>query len=186
MDTANEWRERRDLMLKKAKVYDRLEPLIDAAHANQLSLAVFKPTKILDFVWEQDEREWDQSKVDQMRSNADQAELFEGDTWRQTFKLMPKLPFKFSYRFEDAVGKQSEMQVLDWETGQLFWNCRRAADGDERKALAKVREKYIDQFLKTDLHFFLGTTKEFHSWATNPFLIIGVFPIPHEKQLGLL
>lgn len=31
-----------------------------------------------------------------------------------------------------------------------------------------------------------GTTKEFHSWATNPFLIIGVFPIPHEKQLGLL
>jgi len=53
-------------------------------------------------------------------------------------------------------------------------------------ALAKVREKYMDQFLKTDLHFFLGTTKEFHSWATNPFLIIGVFPIPHEKQLGLL
>jgi hypothetical protein len=42
------------------------------------------------------------------------------------------------------------------------------------------------RLLKTDLHFFLGTTKEFHSWATNPFLIIGVFPIPHEKQLGLL
>ena len=186
LDTADNWHERRDLMLKKVKVYDRLEPLIEAAHANQLSLAVFKPTNILDFVWESDDREWDQSKVDTMRSNADQAELFAGDTWRQTFKLMPKLPFKFSYRFEDAAGKQSEMQVLDWETGQLFWNCRRAADGDERMALAKVREKYMDQFLKTDLHFFLGTTKEFHSWATNPFLIIGVFPIPHEKQLGLL
>ena len=78
------------------------------------------------------------------------------------------------------------VSMVDWETGQLFWNCRRAADGDERVALAKVREKYMDQFLKTDLHFFLGTTKEFHSWATNPFLIIGVFPIPHEKQLGLL
>jgi len=35
----------------------------------------------------------------------------------------------------------------------------------------------MDRFLKTDLHFFLGTTKEFHSWAANPFLIIGVFPI---------
>ena len=128
----------------------------------------------------------EERNVSMLASNADQAELFEGDTWRQTFKLMPKLPFKFSYRFQDAAGKQSEMQVLDWETGQLFWNCRRAADGDERMALAKVREKYIDQFLKTDLHFFLGATKEFHSWATNPFLIIGVFPIPHEKQLGLL
>jgi hypothetical protein len=31
-----------------------------------------------------------------------------------------------------------------------------------------------------------GTTKEFHSWATNPFLIVDVFPIPHEKQMGLL
>ena len=99
---------------------------------------------------------------------------------------LPKLPFKFSYRFEDADGRRSEMRVLDWETGQLFWNCRRAADGDERMALAKVREKYMGQFLKTDLHFFLGTTKEFHSWATNSFIIIGVFPIPHEKQLGLL
>jgi hypothetical protein len=78
------------------------------------------------------------------------------------------------------------MQVLDWEAGQLFWNCRRAADGDERVALAKVREKYMAQFLKTDLHFFLGTTKEFHSWATNPFIIIGVFPIPQEKQLRLV
>jgi hypothetical protein len=47
--------------------------------------------------------------------------------------------------------------------------------GDEWVALAKVRDKYMDQFLKTDLHFFLGTTKEFHSWATNPFLIIGAF-----------
>ena len=149
-------------------------------------MAVFKPAKILDFFWESDDREWDQSKVDAMRSNADQTELFEGDTWRQTFKLMPKLPFKFSYRFEDADGKQSEMRVLDWETGQLFWNCRHAAEGNERMALVKVREKYMGQFLKTDLHFFLGTTKEFHSWATNPFIIIGVFPIPHEKQLGLL
>lgn len=74
METVENWRERRELMLKKARVYDRLEPLIEAAHANKLSLAVFKPTKILDFVWEQDDREWDESKVDQMRSKADQGD----------------------------------------------------------------------------------------------------------------
>ncbi len=186
MDTADNWRERRKLLLTRTKAHNHLESLIKAAHVNELSLAVFKPAKILDFVWEQDEREWDQSKVDYMRSNADQGELFAGDNWRQTIKLMPKLPFKFSYRFADIKGKESEMQILDWEAGQLFWNCRNAADGNERTALAKVREKYMDQFLKTDLHFFLGTTKEFHSWATNPFLIIGVFPIPKEHQLGLL
>jgi hypothetical protein len=27
------------------------------------------------------------------------------------------LPDNFSYRFEDADGRQSQLQVLDWETG---------------------------------------------------------------------
>jgi len=39
--------------------------------------------------------------------------------------------------------------------------------------------------VQKDLHFFLGTTQQWHSIAPNPSVIIGVFPIPHEKQLGL-
>lgn len=46
--TDDNWRERRELLLKTAKVYDRLEPLMTGAKENQLSLAVFKPTKIRD------------------------------------------------------------------------------------------------------------------------------------------
>jgi len=186
LDTVDNWRERRRLILGKSLVHHRLQPLIEAAHANRLSLAVFKPARVLDFVWEKDDRDWDPAKVDEMRSRFDQGELFAGDDWRQAFELVAKLPYKFSYRFTDADGKQSEMQVLDWEAGQLFWNCLRAADGDEPAALTKVREKYIDQFLKADLHFFLGTTQQYHGWATNPFVITGVFPAPHEKQMALL
>jgi hypothetical protein len=36
--------------------------------------------------------------------------------------------------------------VLDWETGQLYWNCLRNAEGDEELALQKVRQKYFDVF----------------------------------------
>lgn len=43
----------------------------------------------------------------------------------------------------------------------------------------------LDQFIKSDLHFFLGTTQQWHQVAPNPWVIIGVFPIPHEHQLGL-
>ena len=182
LGTEDNWRERRKILIEKCNIHTRLQPLIEAAHANTSSLAVFKPSKILDFTWEADDREWDDSKIAEMRNRSDQGELFEGDSWRQTLKLIPKLPFKFSYRFEDADDKESELRVLDWEAGQLFWNCRKAADGDERIALNKVREKYIDQFQKTNLHFFLGTTLQYHGWATNPWLIIGVFPIPHERQ----
>ena len=185
MGTGDQWSERRKLLLKTARVYDRLDELIAGAKANELSLAVFKPTRITDFVWEEEERAWDPEKVREMRDATKQYDLFADNTWRETFKVIDKLPYSFSYKFEDAAGKKSELQVLDWEAGALYWNCLWAADGDEPKALAKVRQKYLDEFCTKDLHFFLGTTQQFHFVAPNPWVIVGVLPIPHEKQLDL-
>jgi len=188
LETTHGWEQRRKV-LDAVKVYSRLQPLLEGAKANTMSLAMFKPTKIVDFIWEGCERDWDTAKVEAMRNNASQGELFAEEAWRQTFHLMPKLPYNFSYRFEDADGKSSELQVLDWEAGQLFHNCLRDANGDEKVALSKVRQKYFDTFLKTDLHFFLGTMKEFHGFSPNPWVIIGVLPIPHRpmtEQLDLL
>jgi hypothetical protein len=50
--------------------------------------------------------------------------------------------------------------------------------GDEGVAIKQVREKYFDEFRKKDTHFFLGTTKQFHNVAPNPFIVIGVFYPP--------
>src|SRR3954471_11993346 len=55
IDTKDEWRERRRLLLKTAKVFTNLDLLIAAAKANELSLAVFKPSAIKDFVVEEEE-----------------------------------------------------------------------------------------------------------------------------------
>ena len=186
IDTASNWRERRRILLETARVYDRLDDLIAGAKANHISLAVFRPTRIADFIWEEETREWDPQKLREMRDLHNQLDLFADNSWRRTFEIIPKLPYSFSYRFEDAAGKKSEIQVLDWEVGALYWNCLRSTNGDEPKALAKVRQKYFDSFLKTDLHFFLGTTQQFHFVAPNPWVIVGVFPAPHELQLGLL
>ena len=148
-------------------------------------LAVFKPTRVTNFIWEEDDREWDTDRLRQMQEQFKQLDIFEDNSWRETFRVIPKLPYSFSYRFEDAAGKASEMQVLDWEAGALYWNCLRSTEGDEGLALAKVRQKYCDEFQQTDLHFFLGTTQQFHFVAPNPWVIVGVFPIPHERQRGL-
>jgi len=188
LDTKNNWKARVNAF-KAVTVYNRLQPLLEGAKANTVSLAMFKPARIVDFFWEPCERNWDDAKVAAMREMASQGELFADEEWRQTFRLMPKLPYNFSYRFEDADGRRSELQVLDWEAGQLFHNCLRDAQGDEAVALAKVKQKYFDAFLKTDLHFFLGTMKEFHGFSPNPWVIIGVVPVPHppaKEQLELL
>ncbi|MEQ1824251.1 MAG: hypothetical protein ABL949_17225, partial [Fimbriimonadaceae bacterium] len=132
------------------------------------------------------DREWSTGKLAEMRNRAAQGEMFEDEAWRQTFKVIPKLPYSFSYRFEDETGKSSEMQILDWEIGALYWNCLKRSGGNESEALAKVRQKYFEEWLNKDLHFFLGTTQEFHFRAPNPWVIIGVLPIPHERQPQLL
>ena len=36
-----------------------------------------------------------------------------------------------------------------------------------------------------EVHFYLGTTQEFHFTAPNPWVIIGLLPIPHETQTDL-
>lgn len=185
MGTQDNWRERRELLLKRATVYDQLDPLMVGAKQNRLSLAVFKPTKIRGFIWEDDEREWNPAKVAEMRDQTRQTQMFAEDAWRETFKIIPKLPYAFSYQFEDADGRKSTLQVLDWECGQLYWNCL-CRHRDEAVALEKVKAKYLDEFGQRDLHFFLGTTQQFHGFAPNPWVIVGVFAPPYQYQMDLL
>lgn len=186
IDYSNNWRERHRLLLETAKVYTRMGDLIDAAKANQCSLAVFKPTRIIGFSFEAEEnRDWDPKKLREIRENSRQPDLFSDESWRETFQFIPKLPYSFSYKFEDETGRESKLRILEWQIGALYGKCLRSCDGNEKQALQKVRQKYFDEFLKKDLHFFLGTTQQFHFRAPNPWMIIGVFPIPHERQLEL-
>ena len=185
MDTRDAWRERRRLLLETARVYTNLGELIADAKANVASLAVFKPARVLDLKVEEDEREWKPERLEAMRKASNQFELFSDNRWRETFKVVRKMPWKWSYKFEDDVGKQSTLQILDWEIGALYWNCLRGASDDEADAKAKVRAKYMDEFLESDLHFFVGTTQQWHSVAPNPWVIIGVFQVPRETQTRL-
>jgi hypothetical protein len=159
--------------------------LIDEAKANKVSLAVFKPTRLLGFSWEAEDREWDPDKLEEMRAKSAQLELFDDETWRKTFRVIPKLPYSFYYRFEDEAGQSAKLQILDWEIGALYWNCLRQTGNDELAALELVKRKYWEEFVAKDLHFFLGTTQSFHFRAPNPWVIIGVFPVPHQTQREL-
>ena len=186
LDTSDMWRERKRILLDSAPVYDRLDEIIAAAKANTISLCVFKPTTVTDLVSEEEDRNWDKNKLRKIRAIHGQLGLFEDNDWRETFNVIPKLPYSFSYRFKDSVGKESELQILDWEIGALYWNCLHSSDGDEAEALAKVRQKYLDKFSATDLHFLMGTTQQWHLVAPNPWVIVGVFPAPHDHRRRLL
>lgn len=179
LDTKGNWAKRKDIVLNN--VHEDLTQLIEEAQNKEVgtSLAVFKPAKIIDFVIEPMDREWDEKKLASLK----QFNLFEST--EKGFEVVKKLPFKFSYTFEDIKGRRSTLMIEDWEIGQLFWNCLNRS-GSEEKACELVRQKYMDDFAKTkDLYLFLGTTKRFHFTGKNPFVIIGTFTPKIETQFKL-
>ena len=180
IDTKGNWSLRKDFCLKK--IYTNKNKLLeDSKDPNNVSLATFKPTKILSLEIEKDERDWKKEWIELRR----QGNLFE--TVKPIETLIPKLPYKFFYRFCDDVGNESKLMIEDWEIGGLYWNCLRNAEGNEEKALSKVRERYEDNFIKNnDIYLFLGTTMKWHRRrSSNPFVIIGVFYPMKENQLKL-
>jgi len=184
VDPVNNWAERKKFVL--GKVYSNLKELIAEAHNKDIctSLAVFKPTKILDFTVEEVEREWDQDKIAKLEEERKQMDLFKQP--EDPFKVVNKLPYKFSYVIKDNQGTRSKMMIEDWEIGQLYWNCLRKHKGDEHKAISDVKKKYFDDFGKTkDLHLFLGTSQLHHYVSKNPFMIIGTFHPKIEAQFSL-
>lgn len=177
IDTSRNWEERKKFCL--GKIYYNLSELIAEAKDKNIgtSLAVFKPTEILDFYAEPVEREW---------SSKQKAVLAQQNLFETKFEVVKKLPYKFKFCFKDNQGKESNMMIEDWETGQLYWNCLARHEGNEHKAIEDVRKKYFDDFAKTkDLHFYLGTTQKNHYVSHNPFMIIGTFHPKVENQMKL-
>jgi len=171
------WAERKRYCLQN--VYTDMAQLVaDSRSDRYVSLATFKPTRIVGMDVEKDEADWKAV----WKALQQQGDLFaEGDETGPR-RMIPKVPYKFFYRFEDMNGKRSRMMVEDWEIGALYWHCSQRAATDE-EAVQKVKQKYVDEFLeKRDLYFFLGTSKQWHKRAKNPFIIIGVFYPMKEKD----
>jgi hypothetical protein len=179
-DTKSNWYLRKQFCLKD--VYTNFDDLIEQSRAPKYkSLATFQPTEIIGMDIEPDAREW-KNEWKELRKQGD---LFNQD--KKPEILIPKLPFKFYYKFKDVTGKQRRLMIEDWEIGALYWNSLRSTEGNEAKALDKVRNRYEKEFLeKNDIYFFVGTTKQWHMRkAPNPFVIIGVFYPLKDSQTKL-
>ena len=185
LGTKQNWYERKHACLKR--VYTNMTSLIaDSKNPDNVSLAAFRPTRIKKFIVEDDEREWKPAWLEQLK----QMDMLttRGSDPDSPWEPVEKIPYKFKYRFEDDEGRTSTMTIEDWEIGALYRNCLARAEGDEEIAIAKVRQKYEEDFISNkDITLFLGTTLEHHRKRhTNPFTIIGVFYPPRDIQQSLL
>jgi hypothetical protein len=182
--TEHGWTERKKYVLKE--VFTSFDELIRQAKGrSKKSLATFRPREIVDFKIEDDARTW----KEQWLAHLNQYDMFqEIDAKGEGVlrKIADKVPYKYSYQFFcEGERKPRTLMIEDWEIGALYWHCLSQAEGDEEEANRLVRKKYFEEFLmKKDLYLFVGTTRQYHDVAPNPFVIIGVFYPPTQKDYG--
>ncbi|MFH7003159.1 hypothetical protein [Flavobacterium bizetiae] len=181
LNTTNFWQERKDFCLKNVYT-NKIKLLEDSKAPKNLSLATFKPSKITDFIVEDDESEW----KDEWKEIRKQTNLF-AEIQTDPEKLIAKVPYKFYYIFEDDDGTPSKLMIEDWEIFQLYLNCLRDNKNNKKIAIQKVKEKYFSEFTKqNEIYLFLGTTMQWHRRrSNNPFVIIGIFYPKIKAQYSL-
>lgn len=176
LGTEDHWSERKAIVLKN--VYRDLSSIImEAKHeAFYTSLAVFKPTRILGFVAEETEREWDNSRLEKLQEEKESGRVTAQP--EDPFAVMKKLPYQFSFHFTDSRNKEITLPVEDWQLASFYWKCLKKHSGPdkEQKAINDVRKKYLQEYARhSDLYFFLGTTQNVHASTKQPFTIVGLF-----------
>ena len=108
--------------------------LKERQESESVSLAAFKPARILDIEVSPDKEDWSP----QQKAALDQRELFDG------FDKEPveKVPYRFRIGFLDERGKDHWLSVIDWEFFQL-WRKERDRLGSEEEAAEQVRKKLL-------------------------------------------
>ncbi len=191
VDTSNNWSERKRILFNNQRIYTNLKELITKANSNKLSFAIFKPNIIDDFIWKKTDPTWPDAKLALLKAKSEQLSLFQtAEEIEKEFLVVPKLPYKFYYKFVDDAGTASKMMIEDWEVGKLYWDRlggynNKGGNSWQKKqnALCDVKHEYYYEYLKKDkdCYFLLGTLRRFQGWAKNPFVIVGTFCLPVNK-----
>lgn len=187
IDKRANWDLRLNWVLKNKKVYRNMTELLEETRLNDTSLAVLKPSEIIDFIYEKEAITKFQEKLKKQKNKYKaellQMNLFEDEhEMSETFRFAEKVPYKFSYVFTTEDGKQRTLMIEDWETGMLYRKVFQYCH-NEKTACQKVREKYMNM-AKENIYLFMGTSFEWHMKnAPDPYLIIGVFAPPKKDAI---
>jgi hypothetical protein len=177
LKTDDNWKNRKNYVLKE--VFYSFDELLELAKGPvKKSLATVKPSEIIDFSYENTDRDWKK----EWQAQWSQLNLFDH---LDVTNVIRKVPYKFHYRFLTQGDKNPrKLEIEDWEIGALYWNCMRQTENDEVEALKLVKQKYFDDFVNNrDLYFFVGTSYTHHiKNYPNPFMIIGLFYPPKAVE----
>lgn len=185
LPTRNNWADRRSA-LSGIPVFDAFEAIERARQDSGITLGLLKPASItaLD-ITPTDNPDWTAEEHQKLVQHERQTGLFDA-TDAQSLAKLRKVPFSFHYRYTCTAGDQVReyrQKIVDWETGALYWNCRKKhGEGWE----APFRQKIESSLPGSDLMFLMGTIHRFPDQWLIVSLLYPPKPFPAVAQLTML
>lgn len=159
------WLERKKIIFPAIQ-FTSLEEIKDEYKSDKVSLGIFKPKSMINFIIESDTSHWSK-KHQQVLS---QLRLFDSQP-----KTLEKIPFKFSYRFvcnDKRCKKPHKLSIIDWEIFELYRRIKENYQYDMDIILEKIKNKWLDEMWgpKRDSYLIVGT-----QYPNPTFMVLGVF-----------
>lgn len=161
LDSGRGWADRKTLILPLAD--SSMCQIQESQKTQGTSLGLFQPERVTEFVWDQQDEEWDPRK----QSVLDQPSLLYPDK-----KGLIKIPFRFIYRYFCEPGCRGHKQsILDWELSQAFIKWRRLYGLES--CLERLRARWLDEICgpEQDTWFFVGNQVK----RQRQFMVLGTF-----------
>lgn len=163
-----DWTERKRIILPT--VSPSLHRLEEDYKKYKISLGIFKPKKINDFIIATSQETW---------SRRHKQVLTQGRLFEEQPKPLEKIPFTFSYDFdcEDQRCRGHRMQIIDWEIYELYRSMKQKNPYAIDVALEKVKNKWLTEMwaANRDSYLVVGTIYPYQTYN-----VLGVFWPPRK------
>lgn len=178
---------RRSFLLEQAKipVFTNKQRILDAAAANEFSLCLFKPARVVKFLAVPQSTQFTQEEQEIIRNAREQHFLI--DLYDSSKLFFKKLPFRFKCEFEDDTAVSSSLSILDWEISTRLRHDLKAEPTPAAAADATIRH-YQKLCCQWEPYFVLGTRHHQHnmllaspSSGINPWSIISIIFLPKPE-----
>jgi hypothetical protein len=171
------WLERRK-WIEQIPCFDTFSSLKEANRQKGISLALLRPSKINGLlISKARQQDWTEEEKSKLLQAQMQDDIFTENQAKAQIKQLRKIPYDFYYEYQcnGSTNDEHRHKIVDWEAGQLFWNCHRSHGSNWENPF---RAKLIDDLGNKDLMFLVGNIHRFQE----QWLIISLIYPPKQTQ----
>jgi hypothetical protein len=179
LSTKNNWEERW-VWIDRLPAFTNFKDGNGDREKTDVSIAILRPKRVICLdITPARNPDWTEEELAKLLQEQVQGNLFDQAEAKRQVRELKKIPFDFYYRYvcDTPDGEIEERhKIVDWEAGQLYWNCKRSHGKDWE---VPFRAKLEGNLTGKNLMFLMGNQHRFQ----DQWLIISLIYPPMQRPI---